>query len=521
MNFHFLCFFPSHPINGVGSPCRSSPTKAPLPHGSLYRHSHMEEKLFRTTCSTDLCFAIFTSFALIWIFLCFDYSTFRFSDNGVLIASSVFSTNKLPLHHPCSGRYLFIHNIPSRFNLDLIRDCQSLTRGTDKSDMCPYFQNSGLGPEIEDSRGVFFNSSLFKTNQFLLEVIFHNRIKQYECLTNDSAMASVIYVPFYAGLDISRHLWNPNISARDSSARDFVRLISEKPEWKRMFGRDHFFVAGRISWDFRRKTDEGSDWGSILRFLPESHNMTMLSIEASSWKNDFAIPYPTYFHPSKRSEVVEWQNLMRARRRPHLFTFIGAPRPDLKDSVRGMVIKQCRDSSLCKFMDCSSNGVNCDDPITTMKAFQSSIFCLQPPGDSYTRRSIFDSILGGCIPVFFNPGTAYSQYLWHFPENQTAYSVYIPVRDARIWSGSIEGILKWISKERESAMREEVIRMIPRIVYADPRSSSWDFEDAFDLAIKGILERVEDVRRKIREGRDPGEGFDDPDDFKYTFSSKD
>ena len=99
--------------------------------------------------------------------------------------------------------------------------------------------------------------------------------------------------------------------------------------------------------------------------------------------------------------------------------------------------------------------------------------------------------------------------------------MYIPVRDARIWSGSIEGILKGISKDRESAMREEVIRMIPRIVYADPRSSSWDFEDAFDLAIKGILERVEDVRRKIREGRDPGEGFDDPDDFKYTFSSKD
>ena len=156
--------------------------------------------------------------------------------------------------------------------------------------MCPYFQNSGLGPEIEDSRGVFFNCSLFKTNQFLLEVIFHNRIKQYECLTNDSAMASGIYIPFYAGLDISRHLWNPNISARDSSARDFVGLISEKPEWKRMFGRDHFFVAGRISWDFRRKTDEVSGWGSILRFLPESHNMTMLSIEASSWRNDFAIP---------------------------------------------------------------------------------------------------------------------------------------------------------------------------------------------------------------------------------------
>jgi hypothetical protein len=32
--------------------------------------------------------------------------------------------------------------------------------------------------------------------------------------------------------------------------------------------------------------------------------MTLLSIESSSWNNDFAIPYPTYFHPSKKSQVT-------------------------------------------------------------------------------------------------------------------------------------------------------------------------------------------------------------------------
>ncbi|KAG6593627.1 putative xyloglucan galactosyltransferase GT14, partial [Cucurbita argyrosperma subsp. sororia] len=424
----------------------------------------MEKKLFRTTCSTELWFAIFISFAITWIFLCFDYSTFHSSNNGVLASS--LNPNRLLVKHsaaarsvdlesdtadPCSGRYLFIQDIPSRFNSDLIRNCQSLTRGTDKSNMCPYLVNFGLGPEIEDSQGVFSNNSWFKTNQFLLEVIFHNKMKQYKCLTNDSAMAAAVYVPFYAGLDISHYLWNPSISVRDSSARDFLSVISEKPEWKRMFGRDHFFIAGRISWDFRRKTDDVSDWGSKLRFLPESHNMTMLSVEASSWKNDFAIPYPTYFHPLKLSEVVEWQSLMRTKRRRHLFTFAGAPRPELRDSIRG---------------------------------------------------------------------SAYSQYLWHFPENRTAYSVYIPVRDVKNWNESIEGILNGIPKDRESAMREEVIRTIPRIVYADPRSKFRDFEDAFDLAVKGILERVEDVRRKIRDGKDPSEGFDDPDHFKYTFSRK-
>ncbi|KAK4856149.1 hypothetical protein QYF36_014623 [Acer negundo] len=31
--------------------------------------------------------------------------------------------------------------------------------------------------------------------------------------------------------------------------------------------------------------------------LPEFMNMTMLSIESTSWSNEFAIPYPTNFHP--------------------------------------------------------------------------------------------------------------------------------------------------------------------------------------------------------------------------------
>jgi len=153
-----------------------------------------------------------------------------------------------------------------------------------------------------------------------------------------------------------------------------------------------------------------------------------------------------------------------------------------------------------------------------MRVFQSSVYCLQPPGDSYTRRSIFDSILAGCIPVFFHPGTAYAQYLWHFPTNGTEYSVYIPVRNVKDWKGNVEKILLGIPKDREMAMREEVIGLIPRIIYADPRSRLEAFEDAFDLAVKGVLERVEGVRRVISEGGDPGVGFAEGDDYKYTFS---
>lgn len=420
---------------------------------------------------------------------------------------------------PCSGRFIYVHDLPSRFNDDLLRKCESLTRGTTVN-MCPYIENLGMGPAVADSRGVLLNNSWFRTNQFQLEVIFHNKMKQYKCLTNDSSLASAIYVPYYAGLDISQYLWSSNISVRDATAFDLVGWLSRRPEWRRMSGRDHFLVAGRIAWDFRRQADDPSYWGSKLMFLPQSQNMTMLSVESSVWNNDFAIPYPTYFHPSKGAEVAQWQDRMRKLERKYLFAFAGAPRPELEFTIRGEIINQCLASNgKCKLLNCSSSTNNCDDPVNVMKVFRSSVFCLQPRGDSYTRRSTFDSILAGCIPVFFHSGTAYVQYVWHLPRDHTKYSVFIQLDEAK--KVSIEPILQSIPENEVLAMREEVIRLIPSMVYADPRSKERNFDDAFDVAIKGVLERIGKVRKVIVSGGDPSIGFAEQNHQKFNFPRSD
>ncbi|KAJ6938489.1 hypothetical protein NC651_005039 [Populus alba x Populus x berolinensis] len=49
-----------------------------------------------------------------------------------------------------------------------------------------------------------------------------------------------------------------------------------------------------------------------LMTLPESMSLTALSTETTSWRNEFAIPYPTYFHPSTDNEVFQWQTECRA-----------------------------------------------------------------------------------------------------------------------------------------------------------------------------------------------------------------
>lgn len=205
---------------------------------------------------------------------------------------------------------------------------------------------------------------------FTLELIFHERMKQYRCLTNDSSIASAIYVPYYAGLDVGRYFWGDDYSMRDSLSIDMCSCLVSQPEWKRMWGRDHFFVAGRIAWDFHRQSDNRFDWGSKLNTFPEFMNMTMLTIESIFRSNEFAIPYPSNLHPSGKGEVLEWQNKMRNRTRRHLFSFAGKQRPSMKDSIWSQIIRQCLASgTFCKLIECflKPEGTTCDNPVAVVE----------------------------------------------------------------------------------------------------------------------------------------------------------
>jgi len=79
-------------------------------------------------------------------------------------------------------------------------------------------------------------------------------------LTNDSrTAAAVIYVPFYAGLESSQHLWSCNLTIRDAVRLRFVNWVKRQPEWEAFGGCDHFMVGGRITLDFQRVKDEAGE----------------------------------------------------------------------------------------------------------------------------------------------------------------------------------------------------------------------------------------------------------------------
>jgi hypothetical protein len=272
-------------------------------------------------------------------------------------------------------------------------------------------------------------------------------------------------------------------------------------------------VAGRTSWELERKADVDEEWGNKLLSLPAIRNMTALILETSPWDrsgfgnemqqswSSLAIPYPTYFHPETAADVVAWQDKMRKAERKWLFSFAGAPRPGSKKTIRAEIIQQCGASRRCNLFDCG-RGASCYWPGDATRVFEGSDFCLEPRGDTLTRRSTFDAILAGCIPVFFHPGSAYTQYTLHFPSDPNKYSVLIMHTDVTRRNVSIEETLSKISPAAVKAMREEVIRLIPRVVYADPRSTRVDFKDAFDVALEAVIDRVANRRRIAAAGRE-------------------
>ncbi|KAF9604987.1 hypothetical protein IFM89_011680 [Coptis chinensis] len=100
---------------------------------------------------------------------------------------------------PCGGRYIYVHDLPPKFNEDMLKECKSISLSTN---MCTFTSNVGLGPPLENVERVFSN------------------LWMGCCLCS-----------FYVGLEISRYLWGYNISVRDAASLELVDWLAKRPEW--------------------------------------------------------------------------------------------------------------------------------------------------------------------------------------------------------------------------------------------------------------------------------------------------
>ncbi|CAK7355809.1 unnamed protein product [Dovyalis caffra] len=410
----------------------------------------------------------------------------------------------------CRNRWIHVRRLPPRFNLDLLPNCSEYPLF---ENFCPYLANHGLGPKTHHK-----SQSWYRTNPLLLELIFHRRMLEYPCLTSDPNQANAIYLPYYAAIDALRYLYGPDVNNSMEHGLELYYYLQENEGWiwSRNHGVDHFLVMSRPAWDFSQSVDvDPPIWGTSFLELPEFYNVTALIVERRAWPwQEQAVPYLTSFHPPNLGLLESWIKRVKASRRTTLMLFAGGGGVGSTPNIRRSIRNECENSSfsdgsntyvnngggydysnmrkVCDIVDCS-NGICEHDPIRYMRPMLQATFCLQPPGDTPTRRSTFDGIVAGCIPVFFEEQSAKSQYVWHLPEEMyRGFAVFIPKEDVVFKGLRILDVLRGIPRNEVRRMRERVIELIPRVVYRKHGSSSGlrAIKDAFDIAVEGALRRI-------------------------------
>lgn len=401
----------------------------------------------------------------------------------------------------CDGRRVYVYDLPPEYNQDLVGMCGTLFPWFS---LCPYVADSGQGVPVNavdnGTQILVPGDRWFNTHQYALEMLSHARILKYKCRTEDREKANLFYIPFYAGLDVIRWHFYPNTTneKRDALSLKLMSWLGQQAEYRRHAGKDHVLVLGKISWDFRRQP--AATWGSRMLMFPELKEVTRLMIERDPWtERDVGVPHPTYFHPQSASDIDTWLAHVRSQKRTHLVTFVGKERKNDPTNPRTALVRQCLNvtrSIDCKFVECNKD--LCLHPAFVTRAFLGTHFCMQPPGDSPSRRSVFDSLIAGCIPVLFHPQTAYIQYPWHLPRNESTWSVYVDQDEVIKGTVNVVDELKKISFEQRTAMRELIINtVIPGLLYSAPGSDVSPYRDAFDITLDQLLHQV-----KVRLGSD-------------------
>jgi hypothetical protein len=170
--------------------------------------------------------------------------------------------------------------------------------------------------------------------------------------------------------------------------------------------------------------------GVKVFFMRQCQNCTVMTIETSptntaisgrSRKYWYAVPYPSSFHWWEGIKVLPWEVTAESTaRRDILSLFIGSVKtynPNSNSLRRCTLYSQCNADAGCQWHNTphACNGVV--NASSQMLLFQRSQFCPAPPGDSITRKSLFDSLVSGCIPVLFAKASL-RQYLWYFTEKE-------------------------------------------------------------------------------------------------------
>lgn len=394
---------------------------------------------------------------------------------------------------------IFVYELPetttykgAKVNIKSQGLCEGLTPDSKEELHCLFGEPLVFGLQPDDT----YEEAALKAHdvgQFSLFNIFLASLSRHPQRTLDPNEADLFFITANAN---SSEDWSQEICPH---ADTLVQLL---PYLNASSARRHFWLDPTVGWkphtclSFNAGPDSDSQGEKLLAAT------TKMALEdracapandpeiAGEWKvkmgfrgppsayNLHSIPYPSILSGLGADDLRTWNDLLSApRQRRHLVSASWGPHGtgwtmDMREKLR----KQCEASEVCSFSDLDGLREITNTELVLDEKLHST-FCLEPTGDTISRKGIVDDIIAGCIPVLLS-GLQARLWPWHVGHWETvAVTLEWPHEN-------VIGYLANMPAREIERLQDNMESLIPRLTYSAPGSSRPN--DALETALQAI-----------------------------------
>ena len=320
---------------------------------------------------------------------------------------------------------------------------------------------------------------LWSTNQYSLNFWWTQQLGRSPLLVQDCSKADVVYIPLADQWAECNYF--PDIAAKfehfTANLHKYLPLLGKKP---------HFMALSRVG-----------PWTRLDLGKYKAADITMLTIEGDMTDSFITVPYPALYHHhdglhQNRFIMPDKENLVFES-----FGYQGHGGHVLE--VREKVYAACvAHPDYCQHSWPDESGHQASlNALQFYSNASNAWFCAQPKGDSPTRRSTFDCLLAGSIPVFFNASSA-QLFPWSDMVDPCSMTLLYPEDKIDF---VFDAGLRSISQEMKQALFSNIAKYAHLYQYSlTPKTSlvNWDncfdidsWDDALTFGLKALLRKLQ------------------------------
>ena len=271
-----------------------------------------------------------------------------------------------------------------------------------------------------------------------LAAIFHARCLQHRCRTYDARQATLFFVPVFNTAmqswdDANKLCAEPASAAEGSNVSTafvalFDRLHAQSAQLQVKGGADHFFINPRVGvtgYETRPVCELDlldPRLGSAARLAGEQEtvaNATFGQHHVGTYNTNpvfLSVPWPSWVSVSAAHPAPPWaSNHERTTLVAMAMGWSRFANTSLVGRLRRALHQMCGREGI---ETCTPVERRTREPMREYEgriaaAYWRATFCLQPAGDSISRKGMVDSLLLGCIPVLFYRGQR-EMWPWHW-----------------------------------------------------------------------------------------------------------